>query len=302
LKEAGFQVSQVCFSRPSCFDFAAGKNGRKVLVKIHSDVDTFSLRDSNELKLIAGTVSAASLVVSQRTHGKPLADDTVYSRYAVFVVTEKTIKNVALQTANPLVYAGPGGYFVEVDGALVEKRRKEMGFSIGKLAEMIGVSRRTLYGYERGMAKASVASAYNLAKTLGIPVAKPINVFEKTRKQRSCLLVKATRAIAGQAILFRVFKAFRKFAFCDVSAVRKAPFDFIMNIPDEECVIVGSVALNGEKHLSHRLEEISSLCQVVNAHPVLITEKRLPSCMGMACVGMNELSSMRTPKDLIASV
>jgi putative transcriptional regulator len=299
LKEASFQVSQICCSRPSCFDFAAKKDDKTVLIKIHSDVDTFSPQDSRELKAIAGHLSAASLVISQKTHDKTLADDTVYSRYAVFVVTEKTIKNIALQTANPLIYAGPGGYFVEIDGALVEKRRKELGLSVGKLAEMIGVSRRTLYGYERGMAKASVSSAYNLAKTLGSPVAKPINVLEKTRKQRQCRIVKAKHAIAGQELLDKLF---RKFAFCDISAVQKAPFDFIINVPNEKYVIVGSIAMKGEKHLNHRMKETLSVCRVVHGHPVLITEKRKPLSRDIACVCMDELSAMRTPEDLIASV
>jgi putative transcriptional regulator len=302
LKEAGFQVSQICCSRPSCFDFAAKKDDKPVLIKTHSDIDTFSPRDSNELKIIASHISATTLIISQKTHDKPLADDTVYSRHAIFVITEKTIKNIALQTTNPLVYAEPGGYFVEIDGTLIEKRRKELGLSIGKLAEMISVSRRTLYGYERGMTKASVTSAYNLAKTLGIPVAKPINILEKTRKQRQHLLMKATHAIAGQPLLNKVFKVFKKSAFCNISPVKKAPFDFIINIPNEKYVIVGSIAINGERQLSKRIEEILSVCRVVHAHPVLITEKRKPLNKDISCICMDELSTMRTPKDLIASV
>jgi putative transcriptional regulator len=299
LKEAGFQVSQICCSRPSCFDFAARKDNKPVLIKIHSDVDTFSPQDSNELKIIASHVSAASLIISQKTHDKPLEDDTVYSRHAIFVVTEKTIKNIALQTANPLVYAGPGGYFVEIDGTLVEKRRKELGLSVGKLAAMIGVSRRTLYGYERGMTRASVAAAYKLAKTLGVPVAKPINILERTRKQSQCLLIKAKHAIVAKVLLQKIF---RKFAFCDISPVHKAPFDFVMNVPNGKYVIVGSVAVNGERNLDNRVEELLSICRVVHAYPVLITEKRKYLGRDVSCVCMDELSVMRTPEDLIASV
>lgn len=299
LKEAGFQVSQICCSRPSCFDFAARKNDKTVLVKINFDVDTFSAQDSQELKIIAGRLSAASLIVSQQAHGKPLEDDTVYSRNSIFVITEKTIKNIALQTANPLVYAGPGGYSVEVDGSLIEKKRKELGLSVGKLAAMIGVSRRTLYGYEKGMTKASVTSAYKLAKTLGVPVAKPINVLGRSQKQRQCLLIKAKHAIAGKAPLQKIF---RKFAFCDIFPVHKAPFDFIINVPKEKYAIVGSVAVNGERNLDNRMEELLSICQVVCAYPVLITEKRKYFGKDVSCVCMDELSAMRTPEDLIASV
>jgi putative transcriptional regulator len=298
MKEAGFQVSQICCSRPSCFDFAARKEDKTILVKVNSDVDVFSARSARELKVIAGRVSAASLIISQQTHGKPLEDDTVYSRNGIFVVTEKSIKNIALQTANPLIYAGPGGYSVEIDGELVEKRRKELGLSIGKLAAMIGVSRRTLYGYERGMAKASVKSAYKLAETLGVPVAKPIDVLKRIRKQRQCLLIKAKHAITGKMLLQKVF---RKFAFCDISPVYRAPFDFIMNVPNDKRVIVGGVAVAGEKNLDKRMEEIVSVCQVIRARPVLITEKLKMSGKNVSCVCMDELSAMRMPEDLIAT-
>ncbi len=299
LKETDYQVSHLCCSRPSCFDFAVRKNNDVFLVKVHSDIDTFSHQDATELKTIADHISAASLVISQKTHDKPLEDDTVYSRHSIFVITEKTAENMAYKITNPLVYAGPGGYFVEIDGALVEKRRKELGISMGKLAEMIGVSRRTLYGYERGMAKASVTSAYNLAKTLGIPVAKPINILERTRKPQYCLLAKATRVIAGHSLLFKIF---RKFAFCSISPVHKAPFDFIMNIPDEKHVIIGSIAIKKEKHLNKRIEETLNICQVINAHPVLITENPHFFNEDLTCVRMDELAAMRTPKELLATV
>lgn len=299
LKEAGFEISQLCCSRPSCFDFAARKGDKTVLIKLHSDIDTFSRLDSHELRVIAGRVSAASLVVSSKTHEKPLEDDTVYSRYSVYVVTGKTLRNIACRKGYPLVNASPGGYFVDVDGTLVEKRRTELGLSVGKLATMVGVSRRTLYGYERCMAKASVSSAYNMAKVLGVPVAKPINVLEKTQKQRECLLLKAKRAIAGRMLLQRLF---RKFALCDISSVRKAPFDFVMNVPDEECVIVGAVVAEGERCLDERVEEILSVSRVVNAHPVLITERREPCRGDVLCVCADELAVMRSPLDLVACI
>jgi len=295
LKDAGFEVSCMCYSRPSCFDFAAKKADKTILIKIHTDVDSFSRWDSHELKVIAGRLSSATLLVSKKAHEKSLEDDTVYSRYTVYAVTEKTCRNIMLQKTEPLINAGPGGYFVNIDGALVERRRKEMGLSIGRLADMIRVSRRTLYGYERNMAKASVATAYNLASALGVPVVKPVNLFEK---QRECLLVKAKRAIARQALLQKVF---RKFAYCDFSPVQKAPFDFIMNVPEEDYVIVGGVAASGEKRLDDRTEEILSVCRVVNAHPVLITEKHESCNKDVVCVCADELAAMRSPEDLIAS-
>jgi putative transcriptional regulator len=188
---------------------------------------------------------------------------------------------------------------VEVDGMLIEKGRKELGLSIGKLAEMVGVSRRTLHGYERCMVKASVSSVYNLEKVLGVPLAKPIDVFRKTRKERACLLLRAKQAVACRVLLGRVF---RKFAFCDISAVRKAPFDFVMNVPDEDCVIVGAVVAEGEDWLEERTEELLSVSRVVNVHPVLITEKRELWRDDVLCVCADELTRMRSPLELVSCI
>jgi len=239
------------------------------------------------------------LVISDKTHEKPLEDDTVYSRYSVYVVTEKTLKSIVFQTGYPLVNAGPGGYFVEVDGPLIERRREELGFSIGKVAAMVGVSRRTLYGYERCMAKASVSSAYNLEKVLGVPIAKPINILDKNGKQLVCLLSRAKRAIAGRILLQRLF---RKFSSCDISPVQKAPFDFIMRVPDEECLIFGGVVSADEKFLDERTEEIVSVSRVVNAHPVLITERSERCRDDVLCISADELAAMRSPLELVACI
>ena len=297
-KEAGFQISQVFCSRQSCFDFAARKDNTSILVKVSSDVDAFSPRSARELKMIADRVSAASLLISQQTHGKPLEDDTVYSRNGIFVITEKTVRNIALRTANPLIYAGPGGYSVEVDGQLVEKRRKELGLSIGKLAAMIGVSRRTLYGYERGMTKASVKSAYKLARTLGIPVAKPINVLRRKRKQYQLCLIKARHVFIRKVLLQKVLK---KFSFFNISPVYKAPFDFIINIPKSKQVIIGTVAARDDGGLDKRVEEIISLCSVIDAHPVLITEKIRFTNKAVSCICLDEFPTLHSLEDIVTT-
>jgi putative transcriptional regulator len=144
-----------------------------------------------------------------------------------------------------------------------------MGLSIGKLAEIIGVSRRTVYEYEMGIARASVNSAYKLAEALGV-AAKPINVLERTRKQQQYLLLKTSCTIACKRVLHEVFK---KFASCDISPVHKAPFDFVMNVPDDNCIIIGCVDTNEDENLKNRIEETKSFCEITGAHSVLITEK-----------------------------
>jgi len=298
LKEAGFAVSQTCCSRPSCFDFAARKRETLIMVKVQSDIDNLSPSDSLELEVVSECLSAASLLVSEKTREKPLEDDTVYSRYNVFAVTPKTFENIVLRETHPLIHAGPGGYSVEIDGEAIKRRRQELGLSTGGIAEMIGISRRTLYGYERGMAKASVMVAYNLVWTLGIPVAKPINVFEKSRKQHRCFLTKARHVIARNRLLQKIL---RQFARNNITTVRRAPFDFVITVPEEKMRIIGGVAKDKERELNRRVDEILSISRVVQAHPILITEGQKLSNKDILCICKEELSKIKNPEDLITS-
>lgn len=298
LKEAGFTVSQRCCSRPSCFDFAARKNETLVFIKIHPDIGNISPMDPLELTVMSERVSASSLLISEKVREKPLEDDTVYSRYNVLAVTKKTFENIVLRKIYPLIQAGPGGYYVEIDAEAIKRRRQELGLSIGELAQMMGTSRRTVYGYERGMAKASVSAAYNLICILGIPVAKPMNLFNESKNQPKCFLTTAKRAITKNKLLQKIFK---KLAHYNVTAFKKAPFDFIINVQEGKMKIIGGVANNKERELDRRVNEILSISSVVQAHPILITEGRKPLNKDILCIHCEELSKIRDPEDLIVN-
>ncbi|MEM1539832.1 MAG: helix-turn-helix domain-containing protein [Candidatus Bathyarchaeia archaeon] len=296
LREGGFTVSQRCCSRASCFDIAARKEESLIFIKVQPDIGCVPLYDSIELRIISEQVSATSLFISEKTREKPLEDDTVYSRYNVLAITPNTFKNIVLKGIYPLIQAGPGGYYVEIDGQAIKKRRQELGLSVGEVAEKIGISRRTLYGYEQGMARASVTVAYNLLCTLGIPVAKPVNIFEAPMSHRKTLTARARRIITRNRLLQRIF---RKLAGYNIVAVRKAPFDFVITVPDENMKIIGGVADGKEEALNRRVEEILSLSKVVQAYPVLVTEGRKPQLgEDISCIKGEEISKIKSPEDL----
>ncbi len=298
LREAGFTVSQRCCSRPSCFDFAARKDRTLVFIKTQPDIGNVSPSDPCELAIISERVSAVSLLISEKTREKPLEDDTVYSRYNVFAVTQKTFENIVLHNIYPLIQAGPGGYYVEIDGETIKRKRQKLGLSIGQLAEMMGTSKRTLYGYERGMAKASVSAAHSLICILGIPVAKPINLFRKPTNEPKRFLATAKHAMTKSRLLRKILK---KLAYYNITAFKKAPFDFIIDLKEEKMKIIGGVVDNKERELDRRVNEILSVSRIVQAHPILVTEGQKPSNNNILCIHSKELSEIKNPEDLIAN-
>jgi len=300
LKDAGFAVSKTCWSRPSCFDFAARKNRNLLIVKIQPDADNLSVTDSTDLKNISSSFEATSLLISENTREKPLEDDTVYSRYAISAVTLKTLENMLVQRTHPLIRAGPGGYYVKIDGTSIRRKRQELELSVGQMAKLIGVSRRTLYGYERGMAKASVSVAYNLIHALGTPVAKPMNIFERSKAKHECtFLSTARRVLTENKFLMRIFNKAER---CKVIIVKKAPFDFVITATEERMKIIGGVVGSREKDLDRRVDEILSVSRVVQARPIMITRGSELSSKDISCISGDELSKFKNADDLITNV
>jgi putative transcriptional regulator len=193
--------------------------------------------------------------------------------------------------------ANPGGCYVEIDGEVVTKRRQEMGLSVGKLAQIVGVSRRTLYGYERRMGKASVQTAYNLIWALGIPAAKPVDLYQKRKVRSRCqLFARAGGMIRRNRLFFRIFK---RFTSCNLTAVDRAPFDFVMTIPEEDILIIGGLAVRQEKDLDRRVEEILSISRIVRARSILLTEGNEPAARNISCLKCDEIARSSNPQDLL---
>jgi len=297
-RNAGFQISERCTARPSCFDFAARRQGQLAFIKVPVNIGSISSVDASELRSISACFSAAPLFVCDKARDKPLEDDTVYTRYEVYAVTPKTIKDAVFRDMQPLIGAGPGGYYVSLDGEVIKKRRQKRGLSVGKLAELMGTSRRTVYGYERGMTKASVATAYNLEWILGMPVIKPISLFEPPPPDIG-FFAAAKRVICKNRFLKSVLK---KLVRCNfrVALTKRAPFDFIAQFPEEGVNIIGGVADVREKDVDKRTKEIMSVSEIVKAHPIFITDRRHIPENDIPLIHQEELLKLRLPEDILS--
>lgn len=299
LEKAGFQLSRRCTSRPSCFDFAAQKGEKIAFIKVYANIGNVFAKDASELQTISECFSATPLIIGEKTRRKPLEDDTVYSRYNICAITPKTLEDVVLRRMHPLVEAGPGGYYIKLDGNLIRERRQELGLSVGKMAEMMGISRRTLYGYERGMAKASVSAAYKLEWVLGITVLQFIDVFQPTPQGTGF------SATAKRIIKYRFLQTvLRKFAQFDFRATHtdRAPFDFIAQCSEKGLKIVGGVADKKERNVDQRTEEIISVGKIINAQPVFITDgEKIPN-NNIPLIHHKDLVKMRGLEEFIAQL
>ncbi len=298
LRTAGFSLSERCESRPSCFCVVARKKSDVAFIRVPSDLVRITLRDALELRTVSSCFSATPLFVGDTTREKQLEDDTIYTRYDIYAITPRTLEDVVARDMFPLVEAGPGGYYVRLDGEAIRKRRIKLGLSVGKLAEQLRISRRTLYGYERGMAKASVSAAYQLEWILGIPVVKPIDIFKPVLPSVG-FFATARRLISRNRFLQTVLK---RLILCNfkVAATTRAPFDFIAQPPGTDVNIIGGVARRVEPNVDLRTEEILSISEIVNARPLFVTDGRFVPQSDIPLIYPQELEKIQLAEDLFS--
>lgn len=300
LHQAGFQVSRRCTSRASCFDFAARDEERLVFAKVLRNIREVSRGAAAAIKRISRCFLCASIFISDRNNEDSLRDDTVYSRYGVHVVTLKTFKDIVYRGHFPLVKASRGGYSVGMDGGKIGERRHELGLSIGKLAELVGISRRTLYGYERDMTRASVSSAYQLERILGVPLVQTVDILEPVSVNPGADDPPPSESPSVRNRLLRsVLSKLTQFDL-EVLPMSKAPFDFAADCPREGLKIVGGVFKRKERLLRERISEILSFCRIVEARPLFLCEEGMAAPQNVALLNCDELAKMRDRDELAA--
>ncbi len=179
LGKSGFYLSDNYDTRLICFDIVARRDDVLLIVKILTNVDSFNQKNAVQLRMIADTLGASALLVGVRTGAGKLEDGVMYSRFSVGILTPGTLTEFFLEGVPPFVFSAPGGLYVRMDGELIRAIRDKKRISLGGLAEIAGVSRRTIQMYEGGMG-ATVDVAMRIEEFLGQPLVMTIDPFSYT--------------------------------------------------------------------------------------------------------------------------
>ena len=184
LAKAGFDISAMLTLRSVCFDVVGRRDDKLLLIKILSNVDAFSRENAEELKVLADALRASPLLIGERSSSGTLEPGIVYSRFNIPIMSNETLADHLLEDVPPFIFAAPGGLYVKLDSELLKEVREVHGISLGTLAEVAGVSRRTIQMYESGMG-AMIDAAMRLEEFLDLPIIEPINPFEYKSENRS---------------------------------------------------------------------------------------------------------------------
>ncbi|MCK4848419.1 MAG: helix-turn-helix domain-containing protein, partial [Candidatus Heimdallarchaeota archaeon] len=193
--DAGYSLSDEKISSSS-FDFIAKKPGNpfpekpiKIITRVLAELDLFKKRASIELQLIAKLIRGKPLLIAQFATGKRVEEATLYRRHNVPAISLQTLQMFLKEFSLPshafsiTKYAQRGGIYVNLSKERFIERRKRLELDIQNLADKIGISRQSLYKYERGLCSPKVNSYQRIREIMGDNLDHPLDFFTETSKK-----------------------------------------------------------------------------------------------------------------------
>ena len=293
LEDAGFVVSDRCAIRPKSFDVAARRGNDVLLLKILGNIDAFDAKTGAEMRRLGEYLQATPLVIGLRTRDEELNPGVVYFRHGVPVFSPDTALELFVDGVPPLIYAAPGGLYVNIDSEVLADAREDRDWSLGQLAQELGVSRRTVSKYEDGM-DASVEVAAQLEEMFDEDLGSPVSVLDGAEAVREAdELPDAPEADPNDEPVVTVLTRVGY----DVHLTDRAPFKTVSEDEDEGQMLTGHSAFT--KTAEKRARIMSSVGQVTRTQSVYIvdTAKR-ESVEGTAIIEQEEMEDIEEQADL----
>ena len=268
---SGFYVSRPLAMRGISFDIVARRDDVLLIIKILSNVDAFSKENADELTTLGEALGASPILIGERSGSGDIDESIVYSRFGVPIISLRTLKDHLLEGVPPFIFAAPGGLYVKLDSDLLKKVREERNISLGTLAEIAGVSRRTIQMYESGMG-AMIDVAIRLEEFLDRPIVTPVNPFHPIgqRPKEKEAPAKEQQGSASQDIFGQeVFMKLRGLGF-SIVPIARSPFEALTR--DEHILILTGLGKD-ESRLMEKATVVADISRITERRSVIFIEK-----------------------------
>ncbi len=288
LSNLGFTVSAPHTIRSISFDIVARRDDRLLIIKVLGNVDAFNKENAKELQVLANLFQASPFIVGRKSSTGNIEDGIVYFRYNIPILSIGTFKDFFEEGVPPFVFAAPGGLYVHIDGGLLRKAREKNKLSLGALAEIAKVSRRSIQLYESGMG-AMVDAALRIEEFLEMPIILPIDPLTSHAQ-----LEKPTSHWVES---FEGFDGLEKEVFHHLNGLgyrimttKKSPFDALTK--DNKTLIITSFE-HHDGTLIKRAKVVTNISKVIEKHSVIFVEKsRRQNLEGTPLIDKEELKNI----------
>ncbi|HMB46210.1 MAG TPA: transcriptional regulator [Candidatus Methanoperedens sp.] len=295
LSKAGFIISERCDIRPRSFDIAVRRDNLLLLIKVISNIDGLNEETTREMQFLSKQLHGYPIVIGEKTRDHSLETGVVYFRYGVPAFDIRTMQDYFVEDLPPLIYAEHGGLYVNIEGNILKEERIKKNISLGALASMLGVSRRTISKYEEGEMAASVDVAVKLEEVMDRGFTVSVNLFEKLHRDDA----QKTETVPEHS---NVFSILQDMGF-NVMPISQAPFDAVsqsFNRKDEDATILTGVA-QYSRTMVKKAHLMSSISEVAQTQSLLIIQGagKTKNIEGTVIIDNKELEKFNDKDDFI---
>ena len=288
LANLGFSVSELHTIRSISFDIVARRDDLLLIIKGLSNVDAFNKENAKELQILGNQLRASPFIIGGKSSTSIIEDGIVYFRYGLPIISMGTFKDFLIEEIPPFVFAAPGGLYVHIDGELLRKAREMNQLSLGALAEVAKVSRRSIQLYESGMG-AMVEAALRIEEFLKTQVIMPIDPLTchaKTEEETSHWVESFDEFEGLEKEVFHLLNGLGY----RIMTTKKSPFDALTK--DSTTLILTSFE-RYDGTLAKRAKVVTNISKVMEKHSVIFVEKsRRRNLEGTPLIDKNELKNI----------
>jgi putative transcriptional regulator len=287
LDKGGFSATDPNDLLHSSFDIVARRDQAIIVLKVVLNANSINNGMLGGMATLANAVGGAPVLIGMKAGSEQIEDGVMYSRSGIPMISLGTFRDLVLDGVPPLVYAASGGFYVNVDSEVLRKAR-EGGLSLGDLADIAGVSRRSIRMYEDGMS-AKLEVAMRLEEGLGVELIVPVDPLAYDRKGS----VGATEP-HFEGMARDVFSKLGEIGY-SVEPADRCPFDAVTH--DELVMLFTAVDLK-RPGLDRRAKAIAALSRVLEKHSVIFVDKlgEKVNLEGTPLIGCGELRQARDKK------
>ncbi len=295
LDRAGFILSEVKGGGVSSFDLVSRRDDDILVMKVLVPGREMIKPWANEMIALSRVLEASPLILTPSSRSSVHRDGVLYIKLGVPLMTFNTFFDHLIERVPPMIYYGSSGFFVSLDGELMNKKRSEMGISLGAMADKIGVSRKAVQMYENGMG-ADIEVALRIESVLDTQLILPLDPFSYSDELQS--IREGYDILDGMKK--QVFEHLDALGM-EIVPTQKCPFDALARLK----VDIFLTSVNGtDGILKNRLDELKSVGRVTGADPLLIVpdEKRKKEINGLPVLGISELKAADDIDELITLI
>jgi len=232
-------------------DIVTRVQNKALLLKVAENIDELSKQEVSDLKKARVAYDAYTVIIAQRDEKGDLEDEVVYYKYDNVAVTPKTLEDYIVKGQKSLVAYIRGNYVLKINPEKLRERASESGISRGELADLLGISKKAVYMYERGEMHIVLEKGVKLASILGEDIFEEFDIFRDTRLHGKVNVGSMPRDEVENA-LYRVASTMRKLCI----SFSRMPVDVVLRT-EKPISIVKETGMDSNREKVENAEKIA---------------------------------------------